>query len=84
MNRAADWLIGRWLEGRFNFAMHLREGRTSLAAALILVLRLGLPMTAFFVALNPDLGFQLVFQHGKLGDRRLPKDDAAAGRSLAH
>jgi hypothetical protein len=39
MNPAADWLIGRWLEGRLNFALRLREGRTSLAAALILVLR---------------------------------------------
>jgi len=39
MNPAADWLIGRWLEGRLNSALRLREGRTSLAAALILVLR---------------------------------------------
>src|SRR5262249_38858696 len=61
MNRAADWLIGRWLEGRFNFAMRLREGRTSLAAALILVLRLGLPVTAFFVAFNPIWGFSWYF-----------------------
>src|SRR6516164_156188 len=61
MNRAADWLIGRWLESRFGFAMRLREGRTSLAAALILVLRLGLPVTAFFVAFNPIWGFTWYF-----------------------
>src|SRR6516165_367871 len=61
MNRAADWLIGRWLESRFGFAMRLRQGRTSLAAALILVLRLGLPVTAFFVAFNPIWGFTWYF-----------------------
>ena len=61
MNRAADWLIGLWLEGRFNFAMRLREGRVSLVAALILVLRLGLPVTAFFVAFNPIWGFSWYF-----------------------
>jgi hypothetical protein len=61
MNPAADWLIGRWLEGRFNFAMRLREGRTSLAAALVLVLRMGLPVTAFFVAFNPIWGFSWYF-----------------------
>jgi len=61
MNRAADWLIGRWLEGRFSFNMRLREGRVSLLAALILVLRLGLPVTAFFVAFNPIWGFTWYF-----------------------
>jgi hypothetical protein len=61
MNRAADWLIGRWLEGRFSFAMRLRQARISLPAALILVLRLGLPLTAFFVAFNPIWGFTWYF-----------------------
>ena len=61
MNRAADWLIGGWLESRFGFAMRLRGGRTSLAAALILILRLGLPVTAFFVAFNPIWGFSWYF-----------------------
>jgi hypothetical protein len=41
--------------------MLLREGRTSLAAALILVLRMGLPVTAFFVAFNPIWGFSWYF-----------------------
>jgi hypothetical protein len=61
MNRAADWLIGRWLESRFNFNMRLRDARSSLPAALILVLRLGLPLTAFFVAFNPIWGFSWYF-----------------------
>src|SRR5262249_4873379 len=61
MNRAADWLIGALLDSRFGFAMRLRGGRTSLAAALILILRLGLPVTAFFVAFNPIWGFSWYF-----------------------
>ena len=61
MNPAADWLIRHWLKGRFGFAMRLREGRTSLAAALMLLLRLGLPVTAFFVAFNPVWGFSWYF-----------------------
>jgi hypothetical protein len=61
LNRPADWLMRRWLESRFSFDMHLREGRLSLAAALILLLRLGLPVTAFFVAFNPIWGFTWYF-----------------------
>jgi hypothetical protein len=41
--------------------MRLSEGRASLAAALILLLRLGLPVTAFFVAFNPIWGFSWYF-----------------------
>jgi uncharacterized membrane protein HdeD (DUF308 family) len=61
MNPAAGWLICHWLEGRFSFAMRLREARGSLPAALILLLRLGLPVTAFFVAFNPIWGFTWYF-----------------------
>jgi hypothetical protein len=39
----------------------LREGRISLFAALMLFLRLGLPLTAFFVAFNPIWGFTWYF-----------------------
>ncbi len=60
-NPAADWLISRWLEGRFNFDLRLGEARTSFRAALILVLGLGLPITAFFVAFNPAWGFTWYF-----------------------
>ena len=61
MNRLADRLIGRWLQARFSFAVRLREARVSLLAALILLLRLGLPVAAFFVAFNPIWGFTWYF-----------------------
>ena len=61
MNPAADWLVGRWLESRFWFTIRLREGRNSISAALTLLLRLGLPVTAFFVAFNPAWGFSWYF-----------------------
>jgi len=60
-NPAADWLIGRWLEGRFSFDLRLGDARNSLAAALFLILQLGLPLTAFFVAFNPAWGFTWYF-----------------------
>jgi uncharacterized membrane protein HdeD (DUF308 family) len=61
MNPVADWVVVRWLTSRFSFSMRLREGRVSLPAALILLLRLGLPVTAFFVAFNPIWGFSWYF-----------------------
>jgi len=57
MNRVGDWLLRRWLEARFRFSLRLRECRASLPFALILLLWLGLPVTAFFVAFNPIWGF---------------------------
>ena len=60
-NPAADWLIGRWLESRFNFDLRLGAARNSLRTALILILGLGLPITAFFVAFNPAWGFTWYF-----------------------
>jgi hypothetical protein len=61
INRAADWLIARWLAVRFGFSARLREARASLLLTLILLLRLGLPLTAFFVAFNPIWGFTWYF-----------------------
>ena len=61
MNSVADWLIGGWLANRFSFSMQLQEGRGSLKRALALLLRLGLPVTAFFVAFNPIWGFSWYF-----------------------
>jgi uncharacterized membrane protein HdeD (DUF308 family) len=61
INPAADWLITWWLEGRFAFNMRLGGARVSLPATLILLLRLGLPVTAFFVAFNPIWGFSWYF-----------------------
>jgi hypothetical protein len=61
LNVVADWLIGRWLESRLSFTVRLRDARSSLAATLMLLLRLGLPLTAFFVAFNPVWGFSWYF-----------------------
>jgi hypothetical protein len=61
INSVADRLMRRWLEARFGFSLRLREARLSLPLALILLLRLGLPLTAFFVAFNPIWGFSWYF-----------------------
>jgi uncharacterized membrane protein HdeD (DUF308 family) len=61
MNRAAHWLTARWLASRFSFTMRLRRARSSLPSALMLLLHLGLPVTAFFVAFNPVWGFSWYF-----------------------
>ncbi|HKA81872.1 MAG TPA: metallophosphoesterase, partial [Xanthobacteraceae bacterium] len=61
MNRVAAWLNSHWLDWRFAFSARLRAARTSLPAALLLILRLGLPLTAFFVAINPIWGFTWYF-----------------------
>ena len=61
MNRVIAWVVGHWLDSRFKFAVRLRAARTSLLSALILILRLGLPVTAFFVAINPIWGFTWYF-----------------------
>ena len=82
INPAADWLIGQWLKSRFSFSLRLRESRASLPIAIILILRLGLPVTAFFVAFNPVWGFSWYF-NTRLGDRYLPKTHGTAGRSMA-
>ena len=61
MNPAAAWLTAKWLASRFGFTMRLRRTRSSLASALVLLLHLGLPLTAFFVAFNPIWGFSWYF-----------------------
>lgn len=61
INPAAGWAIDRWLDGRFGFGLRLRDSRVSLPSALVLLLRLGLPVTAFFVAFNPIWGFSWYF-----------------------
>ena len=61
MNPVVAWLNDYWLDARFNFATRLREARLSLPVALLLILRLGLPLTAFFVAINPIWGFTWYF-----------------------
>ena len=49
------------VDARFNFETRVREARLSLPVALLLILRLGLPLTAFFVAINPIWGFTWYF-----------------------
>ena len=61
VNRAAGWVVTKWLTSRFRFTMRLRRARGSLASALMLLLHLGLPVTAFFVAFNPIWGFSWYF-----------------------
>ena len=61
VNPAADRVISSWLASRFGFSLRLREARVSLSTALFLLLRLGLPVTAFFVAFNPIWGFSWYF-----------------------
>ena len=61
MKPAVAWLMNHWLDWRFLFSVRLRASRTSLLAALLLILRLGLPVTAFFVAINPIWGFTWYF-----------------------
>lgn len=61
MNPVAGWMLGRWVESRFGFTLRLREGRNSLVAAMLLLLRFGLPVTAFFVAFNPAWGLSWYF-----------------------
>ena len=61
MNPAGAWLTARWLASRFSFTMRLRRARSSLPSALMLLLQLGLPVTAFFVAFNPIWGFSWYF-----------------------
>jgi uncharacterized membrane protein HdeD (DUF308 family) len=61
MNKAAEWLMNRWLDKRFSFSLRLSQSRISLPSGLMLLLRLGLPITAFFVAFNPIWGFSWYF-----------------------
>jgi uncharacterized membrane protein HdeD (DUF308 family) len=61
MNKATEWLMNRWLDKRFSFSLRLSQSRISLPSGLMLLLRLGLPITAFFVAFNPIWGFSWYF-----------------------
>jgi uncharacterized membrane protein HdeD (DUF308 family) len=58
-------LLGRlsrvWLTGRLRFARRLRQMRYSPRAALRWGLRVGLPLTAVFIAIQPIFGFSWFF-----------------------
>ena len=73
MNCLVAWPIGQWLDWRFLFAVRLRAARTSLFAALLLILRIGLPVMAFFVAINPIWGFTWYFNTESWASRTYQK-----------
>ncbi len=55
------WAMRRWLENRLDLALRLRAARTSVRLALGAGLKLGLPVVAIFVAINPIWGFTWYF-----------------------
>ena len=57
----AERAIGVWLEERMKLAMDMREVRYSLHFAFWRLLRIGLPMTALFIAVNSIWGFSWYF-----------------------
>src|SRR5262245_7469633 len=61
MNRAVAWLNDQWLDWRLRFSVRVRQARTSLPATLLVLLRLGMPLPAFSVAINPIWGFTWYF-----------------------
>ena len=54
-------LIQTWTDARFSFSASLRDARGSLPSAGALAIRLGLPLTVLFVAINPIWGFSWYF-----------------------
>ena len=53
--------LGVWLEERMKLAMDMREVRYSLHFAFWRLLRIGMPMTALFIAVNSIWGFSWYF-----------------------
>ena len=54
-------LVQTWTDARFSFSASLRDARVSLPSAGALAIRLGLPLTVLFVAINPIWGFSWYF-----------------------
>ncbi|MEJ2653427.1 MAG: metallophosphoesterase [Gammaproteobacteria bacterium] len=50
-------LVRFWTDGRYSFSNSLRRARASLPLAGALVIRLGIPLTILFAAVNPIWGF---------------------------
>ena len=55
------WILKHWLASRMRFALQMRELRFSLNYAFWRVLRIGLPLTAIFIAVNSIWGFSWYF-----------------------
>lgn len=54
-------LVREWTDARLSFAASLRDARGSLSSAAGLAIRLGLPLTVLFVAVNTIWGFTWYF-----------------------
>jgi hypothetical protein len=54
-------LVREWTDARLSFAASLRDARGSLSSAVGLTIRLGLPLTFLFVAVNTIWGFTWYF-----------------------
>jgi hypothetical protein len=54
-------LVREWTDARLSFAASLRDARSSLSSAVGLAIRLGLPLTVLFVAVNTIWGFTWYF-----------------------
>ena len=54
-------LVREWTDARLSFAASLRDARSSLSSAAGLAIRLGLPLTVLFVAVNTIWGFTWYF-----------------------
>lgn len=57
----AEVAIGLWVENRLKFAVEIRQMRHSLHFSFWRVLRMGLPLTAIFIAVNSIWGFSWYF-----------------------
>lgn len=53
--------LGLWVENRLKFAVEMRQMRYSINFAFWRVLRMGLPLTAIFIAVNSIWGFSWYF-----------------------
>jgi uncharacterized membrane protein HdeD (DUF308 family) len=58
---AAERVLKFWLAARMRFALEMRELRYSLNYAFWRVMRIGLPLTAIFIAVNSIWGFSWYF-----------------------
>jgi len=60
-NPLSERILKNWVERRMRFSLDLRQNRYSLNYAFWRVLRIGLPLTAIFIAVNSIWGFSWYF-----------------------
>lgn len=56
-----EYLLSLWLKSRLRFTLQMHEVKSSLNYAFWQILRIGLPLTAIFVAVNSIWGFSWYF-----------------------